>query len=262
VRRALLLRLTASSVIWFAATGCAQEQTGGSAKTSLVVYAASSLTDAFRSVKEAFEEANPEIEVRMTFAGSQVLRVQIEQGALADVFASANQHHMNALIEGGHIPSSQPFASNELVLVVPIANPAGIEGFEDLKKASLIVLGSDNAPVGIYTRQVLERAQLALGADFIATVQSHVVSLEHNVRLVRAKVEMGEADAAIVYRTEASSPRLKMVLIPKKMNAQVRYPIGALARSAHTSQARRFLDYVLSNEGQRILHSHDFLAAE
>lgn len=257
-----LLPLLTSSMVGLVAAGCAQEKGGESVKTTLVVYAASSLTDAFQSVEEAFEKANSEIEVKMSFAGSQVLRVQIEQGALVDVFASANQEHMNELIASGHIADSKAFASNELVLVVPRANPAAIEEFGDLTRASLIVLGSDNAPVGIYTRQVLERAGLVLGRDFLASVQSHVVSLEHNVRLVRSKVEMGEADAAIIYRTEASSARLKMVPIPKRLNAQVRYPIGVLARSANASQAKRFVDYVLSEEGRRILYRHDFLAAE
>lgn len=257
-----LIPLLTSSVVGLVATGCAQEKGGGSVKTTLVVYAASSLTEAFQSVEEAFEKANSEIEVKISFAGSQVLRVQIEQGAQVDVFASANQGHMNGLIASGHIPDSKAFASNELVLVVPRANPAAIEVFGDLTKASLIVLGSDNAPVGIYTRQMLDRAGLVLGRDFLASVLSHVVSLEHNVRLVRSKVEMGEADAAIIYRTEASSARLKMVPIPKNLNAQVRYPIGVLARSANASQAKRFVDYVLSEEGRRILYHHDFLGAE
>ena len=262
--QSIILRTTLVSmfIASLLAASCIQEQGGDGAKTSLVIYAASSLTETFRSIENAFEEANPEMDVSMTFAGSQVLRFQIEQGAQVDIFASANQDHTEALISGGHMSGSQFFASNELVVIVPTANPADIQHFRDLEKASLIVTGSNNVPVGIYTLQVLERARQHLGEDFVAAVQTQTVSLENNVRLVRAKVEMGEADAAIVYRTEASSHKLKVVAIPEKLNAQVRYHIGALTRSAHAPQAVQFINYVLSADGRQLLHSHGFLVSE
>ena len=190
-----------------------------------LVYAASSLTGPFTEIEDAFEKAVPQVDVRMVFAGSQALRLQIEQGALADVFASANQTHMDALIRGKHIEKSHYFASNELALIVPNNNPAGVETLADLASTSLLVLGSDNVPVGTYTEQLLDRAELELGEGFKARVQDQAVSFENNVRLVRSKVEMGEANAAIVYLTESMSPSLKIVSIPGHLRVPIRYPV-------------------------------------
>ena len=244
------------------ATGCRGSRAAIEVKTELIVYAASSLVGAFAELEIGFEEANPGIDVKTTFAGSQVLRFQIEQGGPADIFASANQDHMEALVGGGQITNSLIFAGNDLVVIVPKANPAGIQTFADLGQATLIVLGSENVPVGAYTRQLLDNAEQHFGEPFKKHVEARTVSLENNVRLVRTKVEMGEADAAIVYRSEAFSPRLTMIPIPEKLNARVRYPIGVLARSENPSQARTFIDYLLSTEGVQTLSSHHFLAVQ
>lgn len=244
------------------ASGC--EPRGASAsEVTLVVFAASSLTEAFQELERGFEREHPGVDVRLTFAGSQVLRLQLEQGAAADVFASANPQHMQALIDGGHITDSQIFARNELVVIVPEDNPAGVTRFEELGGASRIVIGTERVPVGVYTRQVLARAKEALGEDFAATVRGHVVSEESNVRLVRAKVELGEADAAVVYRTDAaSSRRVRVVPIPDALNARASYPIGALARSPRRAEAAQFIDYVLSPAGRAALARHGFVTEE
>ncbi len=231
--------------------------------TSLVVFAASSLTDAFSDLEKGFEGAHPDVDLRLTLAGSQVLRLQLEQGARADLFASANPQHVEALRLAGHVSSSRVFALNELAVIVPVGNPAQIEDFSSLDEAETIVLGSPNVPVGAYTRQVLEQAREQLGEGFVARVSRRVVSEETSVRLVRAKVELGEADAAIVYRTDAiSSERVSMVPIPPPLNATARYRIGALTESERPREVHRFLSYLASAEGQRVLRAHGFRTVE
>ncbi len=229
-------------------------------RTELLVFAASSLTEAFGDLERGFETAHRGVDVRLTFAGSQVLRLQIEQGAAASVFASANERHMQALVDQDLVAEAQVFARNELVVIVPSSNPAGIERFAQLGEASRLVIGTDNVPVGIYTRQALERARTQLSDAFVTRVLERVVSEESNVRLVRAKVELGEADAAIVYRTDAaSSQRVGVVPIPEGINVHASYPIGVLPGGAHGPEARAFIAYVVSPTGREILARHGFL---
>ena len=227
---------------------------------TLSVYAASSLTEAFSEIETVFEAAHADIDVSVTYAGSQILRLQIEQGAPADVFASANPEHMQALVDSGLVAESRVFVRNELVVIVPLDNPAGIESLEDLPEASRVVLGTRNVPVGRYTRDVLRLAAPMLGEGFEATVLSRVVSEETNVRLARAKVELGEADAAIVYRTDAgSSDRVRIVEIPSEFNVIADYPIGALRRTTVPATAEAWVGLLMSPEGRTVLARHGFI---
>ena len=244
-------------------SGCGTRGNAQVAKVQLAVFAASSLKEAFAELEQGFEQSQPGVDAQLSFAGSQVLRLQIEQGATADVFASANERHMQALLDADHVSQSRTFARNELVVIVPKSNPAGIERFDGLGKATRIVIGSDNVPVGIYTRQVLQHASSELGNELVARVQSRIVSEESNARLVRAKIEMGEADAAVVYRTDAaSSDRVRALPIPDTLNVRASYPIGALTRSRHATEAYQFIDYVLSQQGRRVLSRHGFITGE
>lgn len=224
----------------------------------LTVYAASSLTEAFTELSQAFAKADGGAPPRLSFAGSQILRLQIEQGAEADVFASANPEHIRTLVDAGRMEEPRTFAYNELVLVVPEHNPAGITSFAELPKARRIVIGAPDVPVGIYTRRLFERAAAAWGPDFVSAVRSHIVSEEHNVRLVRAKVELGEADAAVVYRTDASA-RVRTLEIPSELSVRVEYEIGLVGTEPHRQAARRWIAFVTSDEGRRILAEHGFV---
>lgn len=227
---------------------------------TLSVYAASSLTDAFSELETAFEAAHPDIDVAVTYAGSQILRLQIEQGAPADVFASANLEYMEALVDSGLVAESRVFVQNELVVIVPLDNPAGIESLEDLPEASRIVLGTRNVPVGQYARDVFRLAAPTLGEGFEAMVLSRVVSEETNVRLARAKVELGEADAAIVYRSDAgSSDRVRIVNIPSEFNVIADYPIGVLRRTTVPATAEAWVGLLMSPEGRAVLARHGFI---
>jgi molybdate transport system substrate-binding protein len=225
----------------------------------LDVYAASSLTEAFSELERTFEEMHPGTDVRLTLAGSQVLRLQIEQGASAHVFASANPDHMQELTDGGLVAGARTFASNELAVIVPLANPAGIESFEQLTLAERVVLGTPRVPAGRYAREVLRRASLQLGADFGPQVMERVVSEESNVRLARAKVELGEADAALVYRTDAiASDLVGVIAIPEALNVSAAYVIGIVQPEAPGLTADAWFAFVLSEEGRAVLLRHGF----
>lgn len=228
---------------------------------ALTVFAASSLTEAFDALAAAFEAAHPGVDVQPTFAGSQTLRLQIEEGAPADVFASANEAHMEALRSAGLVRDVTPFAENGLVVIVPAADPDAISAFEELPRAERLVLGADNVPVGEYSRRLLANAGTRYGADFTARVLGNVVSEEANVRLVRAKVELGEADAAIVYRTDAVGVSgVRVVPVPADLDVRARYPVAVVSATAHPAVADQFVTFLRSAEGRAVLAQHGFEA--
>jgi len=247
-----------------------------SGKQELLVLAASSLTDAFKELEQAHELANPDLDVMLSLSGSSVLAMQVDQGGSGDVLALASEEQMQGLIKSGLIKEHAVFAHNELVIAVPPGNPAKLERFEDLAQAKKIVLGTPNVPVGKYADALITRAGEKLGSKFSDAVSSQVVSREANVRLVLAKVQLGEADAAIVYRTDiqaesckAPSPttpakpceRAQAIAIPAELNMQAAYPIGIPTRSKQQALGRAFMKRVLSAEGQAVLAKHGFGAA-
>lgn len=235
----------------------------GDGRQVLSVYAASSLREVFQELGHQFELAHPEVDVRITFAGSQVLRLQLEQGARADVYASADRRHMAALAELGLLEQSEWLISNELVVIVPASNPTQIHEFSQLDRASKLIVGSPSVPVGGYTRRLFDRAGAQLGVGFASRLRSQIVSQETNVRLVRAKVELGEADAAIVYRTDGlASQRVKMVEIPRALNVRADYVVGRLKASARGREASQFVEYLHSKLGLEVFARHGFRGAQ
>lgn len=230
------------------------------AKEELLVLAASSLTDAFQRLERELELKHPNIDVLLSFAGSSALALQIDQGGAGDVLATANEEHLHKLVTAGLIQDSVVFAHNELVVAVPKSNPAKIERFEDLANAQRIVLGAPNVPVGHYADALLERAEVSVGARFAQQARAHVVSREANARLVLAKVELGEADAAIVYRSDVrATGQARAIELPATLSERATYPIGVATRSKHTALARTFIDYVLSGEGQAAMAANGFI---
>lgn len=233
---------------------------GNEGRRTLQVFAASSLADAFRDIETAFEAEHPGTDVSLVFAGSQVLRLQIEQGARADVFASADQRHIESLERAGLVPEYHEFAGNELVVIVPPENPAGIESFDDLPRARRLVIGTEHVPVGAYTREALRRAAERNGPEFATAVLGSVVSEESNVRLVRAKVELGVADAAVVYRTDQAPGRVRTIPVPRWANVRAGYLMGAVAGSANPEGAEQWIGFVASPAGREILSRRGFKA--
>jgi molybdate transport system substrate-binding protein len=227
----------------------------------LVVFAASSLRDAFQELGRQFEAAHPAAKVVFNFAGSQELRTQLEHGADADVLASADQAQMHALESSGLVSGARIFARNEPVLVVPSGNPARIRSLRDLAQAERIVLGAPEVPIGAYTRRILDAASRLYGAGFRRSVEARVVSRELNVRQVLAKVRLGEADAAIVYRTDAlaAAGSVSAITIPPELNAIAEYPLAALRSSRDAPLAGAFVNFVLSPAGHAVLSRFGFL---
>lgn len=236
--------------------GAVQEQ-------RLIVFAAASLRDVFTSLQGDFTRAHPEVELTFNFAGSQELCTQLEQGASADVFAAADQLHMAELVRASLASSPVIFARNEPVIVVAKEAATAVRGLADLATVHRIVIGTPEVPIGRYTSQLLERASISLGPDFRARVEANVASRELNVRQVLNKVRLGEAQAGVVYKSDAQAAEGKVgvVTIPPDVNVIAEYPIAVLSGAAHPKLARAWLDRVLSAEGQRALRSAGFLTA-
>jgi molybdate transport system substrate-binding protein len=225
------------------------------------VFAAASLTEAFQDIASAFERARPGDRVELSFAGSQVLRTQIEQGAPADVFAGADLVHAEALRAAGLLGPIRVFARNALVVVVPEGGRVG--RLEDLARPGVkVVVAGAAVPAGRYTSRVLGKLSAApsFGGDFAARVRANVVSEETSVRVVLAKVVLGEVDAGFVYATDArTSAKLRVIGLPESAGAIAEYPIGVVPGTAVPATARAFVDFVLGADGRAVLRKHGFL---
>ena len=219
----------------------------------LSVFAAASLTESFRAIGDAFEKADQgKTTVELNLAGSQALARQIVEGARADVFAAADEASMEGLRADHHLDGAPMiFARNVLAIAVPAGNPRKITGLADLAAPKLIVaLCAPAVPAGRYAREAFRKAGVAVPES----------SQELDVRSALNKVELGEADAAVVYATDvrARTGHVDSVPIPDAQNVDARYPIAAVAGAPHPQAARRFIEYVRSPAGQRILADYSF----
>ncbi len=246
------MRLCGLSCAVLAVVACSS--CADSEQRTLTIFAASSLTDVYAELAVAFEDAHPDVQVLVSTAGSQTLRLQLERGAPADIFASANGAHVEALRNDSRIAQVAMFASNELVIVVPDDNPAGIEALEQLPHARRIVLGASDVPIGTYTNRLLD----SLGSRFRGRVEARVVSRERNVRLVLAKIELGEADAAVVYRTDVRNS-VRAIAIPDEHTVRAEYYAGILA-GADRELAEEWMALLDSDRGLSIVVAHGFAA--
>jgi molybdate transport system substrate-binding protein len=225
--------------------------TADPAEPELDVFAAASLTDAFEVIANRFEDVHRGVEVRLNLLSSSELAEQIEQGAPADVFAAADTPTMSRLENAGLLGSDPAiFTTNRMAMVVAKGNPLGIAELEDLENDSLIVsLAAPGVPAGDYARSVLSNAGVAVTPD----------SEEQDVRAVVTRVATGEADAGIVYESDATATdAVEVVAIPAKYNIVARYPIAVL-KDAHEEQlGRDFVSFVVSDESARVLTDHGF----
>jgi molybdate transport system substrate-binding protein len=231
---------------------------------TLTVFAAASLTGSFGDIGKAFEAANPGVTVTFNFAGTQALVTQIMQGARADVFASANETYMKNMVSTNLVASGAPkdFVTNLLEVILPPANPANIQTLLDLAKPGLkLDLEDKSVPAGTYTLTILDNLSKdsTYGVDFKTKVLANVVSYETDVKQVVAKVQLGEADAGIVYVTDAiAAPTLKTIAIPTNFNVIATYPIAPIINAPQPQLAAAFVAYVLSPDGQAIMEKWGF----
>jgi molybdate transport system substrate-binding protein len=250
-------RIILASLVTFALSACAPAP---SAPSELVVFAASSLTNAFDEIALAFEAQHNGLDVLNNFASSSELATQLAEGAPADIFASANSTQMQAAADAGHITGEAvPFLTNRLAIIVPSDNPAGIQSPADLATPGIaLVLAAPDVPIRDYSDQSIA---LMGDADFQAAVYANLVSEEPNVRQVATKVSLGEAEAGIVYTSDVTpdiADHVHLIEIPDEQNILAVYPIGLVAGGPAGSLAQEYIDFILSAEGQAILAKWGF----
>jgi molybdate transport system substrate-binding protein len=220
--------------------------------STVLVSAASSLSEAFADMESAFESTHPDIDVILNLAGSSSLREQILEGAPADVFASANMSNMDQVAEAGDIAGgSRIFARNSLQIAVPSGNPAGVTGLEDFAREDLLIgLCAEQVPCGEFARVALTRAGVTPAID----------TNEPDVRSLLTKIEAGELDAGITYVTDVISATGSVdgIDIPDDVNVVAEYPIAMLTDATDPEAASAFVEFVLSDDGQAILGEHGF----
>lgn len=257
--------LAVSLLVGLALGWCSQAASAAT-QTTLSVFAAASLSDAFDDLGKMFEAAHSGVKVEFNFAGSQQLATQIEHGAGADLFASADERWMSYLKKRDQLQGEgTQFVQNRLVVIVPRSNPARIDRLQDLGKSGVkLVLGAATVPVGAYSREVIRRLARARGfaPDYGRRVLGNLASEEDNVKQVVAKVQLGEADAGFVYRSDITPPVARQVRvfdIPDSCSVLAHYPVAVLKDAPNPELAAEFLKLLLSPEGQAVLAKNGFL---
>ena len=235
------------------------------AVAEVAVYAAASLTIPLESVRSAYESSQPGVRLTLAFDSSAALRTKIEQGAPADVFLSADLGNPQRLVDAGLAVSPViEFAGNHLTIVIPNANPGAIDTPADLARPGVrIVAAGEQVPITAYATQLLTQLGALPGypADFASAYAANVVSQEDNARAIVAKLELGEADAGIVYVTDAvGSDELSTVALPPGVAVTATYGGVAVVASARSSEGPTFLSWLAGPEGQAILAGFGFVA--
>jgi molybdate transport system substrate-binding protein len=239
--------------------GCGPTASESEASRSLTILAASSLTEVFPALASVFESQHPEVEITLSFAGSQTLATHVRHGLEADVFASANSSHVQALAEEALALDPEPFATNTLVLALAPGYTGAVD-LEQLPRVGSLIVGAPEVPVGSYTLALFEAAQRRFGNEWRAEVEARIVSREPSVRLVTAKVALGEADAAIVYASDVANQTLRHVLLPPELAPRATYFQVQLSGGPSPALAGAWMAF-LKAEGQAILVSHGFSEA-
>jgi molybdate transport system substrate-binding protein len=254
--------LLSSVVLLAAACGGVASQPAASPSApqvsgNLTVLAAASLTDAFTKIGDDLHRKYPGIASTFSFAGSPTLVTQIQQGAPADIFASADQANMQKVVGGGFASGTPSvFAHNKLEIAVQAGNPKHVTSVNDLANSAIkVVVCAPGVPCGTYSTTTFGKAGI--------TVKP--VSQEPDVKSVLAKVSLGEADAGVVYVTDVkaaktSGSQVDGVVIPDNLNTTAEYPIAELKTTQSDAAAKVFVDYVLSDEGQKTLESFGFMS--
>jgi molybdate transport system substrate-binding protein len=264
--------LNLAFVFILALTGCASPTPTASPTTaptaapknvSLKIFAPSSLTDAAKDITTAFEAANPGVKLAIEFGHSPTQRLQFTQGATGDVFLTASQKDMDDAVTDQTITSGKPrvFATNQLVVILPAKNSANLEKLEDLAKPGVRVLVAVvDTPIGKVTLDMLDKWDKQFGPGYKAKVMANVVSNEAGVKPIVSKIKLGEADAGIVYVTDAvSASELKTIAIAADLNMIMQLNVAPIAKAANPEQAAAFTAYLMSPEGQAILKKWGFL---
>ena len=236
---------------------------GGEQGGRLTILAASSLTDAFGELGKTFEQQNPGTTVKTSLGASSDLLTLIQQGAPADVFASAAEEEMNTAVKDGLVAGKpEIFVKNREVIMVPKDNPANINSLEDMSKPDIkLVLAAKDVPAADYAVEILGKANKEYGPDFEDKVLSNMVSREADVRASVNRVVVGDADATFGYASDYTPDirdKVKVIPIPPNLNIIATYPIAALKDAKEPALAKKWVDLVTSSEGQKVLKKWNF----
>ncbi len=218
---------------------------------TVTVLAAASLQDSFTTLGKQFQAAHPGTQVKLSFGASSALAQQINQGAPADVFASAAPTNMKQVTDAGGASAPKNFVKNVMEIAVPPSNPAKVGGLADLARPGVkVALCQPQVPCGAVAAQVFKNAQVTVTP----------VTLEQDVKSTLTKVQLNEADAGVVYTTDvrAAGAKVTGIPIPADVNASTEYPIAALSKAPNSAGAQAFVDYVLSPAGQTVLTAAGF----
>jgi molybdate transport system substrate-binding protein len=254
-------RALAAAFVLMVAPGCGASRASTDAGTRLSVLAASSLQGVLPEIGTEFTRSHPGVRFDFSFAGTDAITAQIEQGAPADVFAGASTKYADQLAAEHLIGMPTPFCANRLVVVVPASNPAGIISLDDLATKDVkLVVGSETVPIGIYTRAVLGNLNSLYGPRYSSSVLAHVVSNETDVQSVLTKVSTGEADAGFVYVTDAaaSGTSVSTIALPDQAQAVATYPAAVVAGTGNAAVAWQFVDFLRSSTAQAVLRQAGF----
>jgi molybdate transport system substrate-binding protein len=260
-RRSVAALGAATLLLLAACSSSSSASTNPSGGAPLTVLAAASLTKVFPKIGAEFAKQHPGTTFHWSFAGTDTLTAQIEQGAPADVFAGASTKYGDQLSGEGLIDTPKPFATNSLVLIVPPDNPANITSPKDLTKPGIkLVVGAETVPVGSYTRTVLANLNAQYGDGYDQKVLANVVDNEDSVTGVLQKVQLGEADAGFVYVTDAAGvgDAVKTIPLPAAAQATATYPIAVVKAGKQQTLANQFVDFVLSPPAQQLLADAQF----
>jgi molybdate transport system substrate-binding protein len=236
----------------------------GGPRVGLTVFAAASLKAALKRLRPVYESSHPSVTLTVSTDSSAALETQIEQGAPADVFLSADTANPAKLLDAGLADGKPvPFAANELTVIVPVANPAHIGAAADMGRSGVRVVAAGNeVPITRYAERLVANlaAQPGYPRDFAGAYSRNVVSREDNVRAVVAKIELGEGDVAIAYLTDAkASSRVRSIPIPDGLNIRAMYAGVVVKASQDPAAAHAFLDWLAGSDGRAILGQLGFL---
>jgi molybdate transport system substrate-binding protein len=256
--------IAAPALLLLACSSSASSVTSVPPAADLTVYAAASLKAALATAKTTYETAHPEIALTISTDSSAALETKIEQGAPADIFLSADTGNPQQLVDKGLTVSGvTKFAGNLLTVIVPVANPAGIQTPKDLANSGVkIIAAGDAVPITKYANQLVANLAREPGypADFVARYTANIATKEDNVSAVVAKVELGEGDAGIVYVTDArTSTRVGTVAVPATANVPATYGGVVVKDSSRLAAAQAFLAWLAGPDGQAVLAGFGFL---
>ena len=232
-------------------------------ENTIKVFAPSSMTDAAKELAAAYEAANPGVKVAIEVGHSPTQRLQLLQGARGDVFITASQKDMDDAIQDQSVDggANKVFATNQLIVVLPAQNPANLQTLADLAKPGVrLLVAVVDTPIGKVTLTALDKMDKQIGSGFKDKVLANIVSNEAGVKPIVSKMQLGEADAGIVFVTDAvAAPALKTIAVPPEMNVISQLNVAPLAEALHPQHAAGFTALVTSAEGQAILKKWGFL---